>query len=45
MIYAKPQVVTLGEAVRLVERFGLKAIPIFFDGYFRISHPAYDLDE
>jgi hypothetical protein len=46
MTYAKPQIVVLGEAVRVIERTGLKPLPIFFDAYLlRISHPAYDLDE
>jgi len=46
MTYTKPQIVVLGEAVRVVERTGLKPISIFFDAYLvRISHPAYDLAE
>ena len=47
MNYAKPEVVVLGKAVRMIEIFPiLKGTRLPADPFFhRIQNPAYDLDE
>jgi hypothetical protein len=46
MNYAKPAVVVLGEAVRVIKQFTSKNNFFFFDGPRAPRlNPAYDLDE
>jgi len=45
MNYTKPEVAVLGEAVRVIERTGVKPTGSFLDSPVKITQPAYDLDE
>jgi hypothetical protein len=45
MNYTKPQVATLGEALRVIETFTAKSPHINLDGMVYTLNSAYDLDE